>query len=100
MAKKLYLLNHSLSNASLPEVTEADNGKVLGVVDGVWGVVDAPASSDYENYEGPYAVTPSDNDQVLETSQNVLDEDITIKAVPYTEVSNTGGGTTVNIGGL
>lgn len=33
------------SEAELPEVTEADNGKVLGVVNGLWSKMNAPSGS-------------------------------------------------------
>lgn len=34
------------SEAELPEVTEADNGKVLGVVNGLWSKMNAPSGSE------------------------------------------------------
>jgi hypothetical protein len=37
-------------------------------------------------------------DQILRTEDKVLSEDIVIEKIPYAEVSNTAGGTTVIIG--
>lgn len=34
------------SGANLPEVTESDNGKVLGVVGGAWGTMEVPAGGE------------------------------------------------------
>lgn len=40
----------------LPAVTEADNGKFLGVVNGAWGVVDAPSGGTSATYTGEVEV--------------------------------------------
>lgn len=77
----------------LPVVSEADNGKVLRVVDGKWAAEELPL------YDGAYELIPSaTNDQVLYTAQKMLDADIKIKKIPYTEVSNNANGITVTIG--
>ncbi|MEE3334370.1 MAG: hypothetical protein VZR54_08930 [Ruminococcus sp.] len=42
----------SASGSSLPDVTTADNGKVLGVVEGSWNKIDAPSGGvDYSTTE-------------------------------------------------
>lgn len=80
-------------SASLPSVTEADNGKVMMVVDGKWAAGELPM------YEGAYTVTPSvSNEQTLETAQTFMDADVKIEKVPYVEVSNISGGVTATIG--
>lgn len=48
-------------------------------------------------YTGEYEVTPTRQDQVLETSNKILREDVTIVEIPYSEVSNLSGGTTYYI---
>ena len=53
---------------------------------------------DTEEYKGSYEVTPSVDEQVLPTALKVMRNDLTIKEIPYAEVSNTSGGTTVIIG--
>lgn len=57
-------------------------------------------TSDYEHYSGSYTVTPlAYNQVVLNTQSKVLDSNITVEEIPYTETSNPSGGYTVNIGG-
>lgn len=50
-------------------------------------------------YEGPYVIIPkARTDIILETKDNILTSDITIKEIPYSETSNEYG-TTCIIGG-
>ena len=49
-------------------------------------------------YEGEYNVTPSFEVQTLPTAEKLLDKDVIIEEIPYTEVSNNSGGITVTIG--
>lgn len=51
-----------------------------------------------EHYDGEYEVTPSIEPQVLETNQKFMDDDVTVKKIPYAEVTNTANGITVTIG--
>ncbi|MGN1249166.1 MAG: hypothetical protein ACI4XW_03735 [Candidatus Spyradocola sp.] len=51
-----------------------------------------------ETYDGTYAVTPTPSGMVLPTARRMMREDLTVKAIPYYKVSNTGGGDTVYIG--
>lgn len=77
----------------LPKVTEADNGRVLIVENGEWICGDLPA------YDGEYTVTPlADGEQTLLTKGKYNARDITVEKIPYYEVSNDEGGTTINIG--
>lgn len=52
----------------------------------------------HDKYSGPYEIFPRKVDQLLNTSDKLLTDDITIDAIRYSEVSNPEGGTTVNIG--
>lgn len=52
-----------------------------------------------DRYTGEYEVTPLVTSQVLGTKQKVMIDDLTIKEIPFFDVSNTSGGTTVYIGG-
>ena len=52
---------------------------------------------DVENYEGSYTVTPKVSEQLLETKQRLMTDDLTIKGIPIYEVSNSSGGMTVYI---
>lgn len=47
-----------------------------------------------ESYKGDYSVTPKRAVQVLETANKVLSDNVTVLAIPFSEVSNLGGGTT------
>lgn len=51
-----------------------------------------------ELYEGDYAVTPRVVEQTMPTKNRVLVEDMKIKEIPFFNVSNTSGGSTVYIG--
>ena len=54
---------------------------------------------DGQPYEGPYTVVPKPwEDQVLATNEMHMTDDVTVKEIPYAEVSNTQG-ITVTIGG-
>ncbi len=90
MSKRIQILGTFSSD--LPSVTKKDNGKVLTVVDGRWMADDLP------QYDGEYSITPSVNEQTLETAQTYLDADIKINKIPYAEVSNSSGGMTATIG--
>lgn len=93
MAKKLQLLGMLLGGgADLPAVSEEDNGKIMTVVDGKWAAGELPL------YEGEYVVTPSADEQILLTAQKLMDANLKIDKIPYSEVSNTSNGTTVIIG--
>ena len=49
-------------------------------------------------YEGEYIVTPRKVEQVLETNDKRMTDDVTVEAISYIEVGNLGGGTTATIG--
>lgn len=50
-------------------------------------------------YDGTYEVTPSTTDDVtLHTAQKLMDADVQVKKIPYYDVSNNQGGSTVYIG--
>lgn len=56
-------------------------------------------STQLPEYEGEYCVTPSAEENItLGTSDKVLRDDITVKKIPYAEVSNNKGGITATIG--
>lgn len=48
---------------------------------------------DYDPYPGPYEVIPKRRDQVLATKDKNMTDDVTVKEVPWTEVSNPTGTT-------
>lgn len=77
----------------LPEITEADEGRVLTASGGaaVW--------RDLPKYTGEYSITPSaDSAQTLETAQKYMADNVTVEKIPYYETDNASGGTTIYIG--
>lgn len=53
----------------------------------------------YDDYVGPYDVIPNVSQQSLDTADKHLADNVTIKAIPYYEVSNSQNGKTIIIGG-
>lgn len=53
---------------------------------------------DVPQYDGVYEVTPKVDEQTLPTAQKFLARDVMIEKIPYFEVGNNSGGTTVTIG--
>jgi len=46
-----------------------------------------------KNYEGPYTIKPSINQQVYDTNDKTMINDLTIQAIPYFETNNEYGKT-------
>lgn len=79
------------SGGDLPSVAEEDNGKILQVEGGQWVAKSLPT------YDGTIEVIPSAEDQVMQTANTYMTENVTVAAVPYTEVTNTADGITAII---
>ena len=77
------------------DVTNNDLNTIIDI-DLEIGTVVEP--EDYPIYEGSYVVTPRITEQVLDTKNKSLLDDITIFQIPYASVSNPSGGSTVTIG--
>ena len=56
-----------------------------------------PDKTNIPVYKGTYTVTPSTRDQTLETAGMLLEQDTLIEKIPFSVVSNNGGGSTVTI---
>ena len=55
-------------------------------------------SGEYSYYEGEYVITPSAADAiVLPTESKVMQDDVTVRKIPYYETSNLSGGLTAYI---
>lgn len=46
-------------------------------------------------YTGPYSVIPKIYQQILETKNKLMSDDVTVEEIPYTEVSNISGTTVI-----
>lgn len=66
--------------------------------DSIMGVVSHGPTNNCKMYSGDYEVTPKIQEQVLNTYDRHMNDDVTIKAIPYFEVSNEQGQTVI-IGG-
>lgn len=75
------------ANITRPDDINADIGNVVII------------SSDAPKYTGVYTVTPETFQQTLYTEGKILVDDVTVKEIPYYEVSNEYNGKTVIIGG-
>ena len=62
------------------------------------GHVGRSAGSSVPLYAGPYEVTPIPAAQQLATSGKLMKENVTVKEIPYFDVGNPSGGSTVYIG--
>lgn len=49
-------------------------------------------------YEGAYVVIPKVTQQMLETERKLMLEDVLVKEIPFYDVSNAAGGSTIFIG--
>lgn len=56
-----------------------------------------PVYTGGEPYDGPYEVTPKVSAQTLQTAQKFMREDVSVRAIPYFDVSNPAGGNTIYI---
>ena len=51
-----------------------------------------------DTYEGSYEIKPTTESQILQTKEKLMKDDLTVKAIPYAEVTNSSNGITVTIG--
>ena len=52
-------------------------------------------STPLDKYDGPYNVVPKMVEQILETKDKSMTEDVTVNGIPYHEVSNKSGTTLI-----
>lgn len=68
----------------------SNHDKITGIVTG---------TNQTEIYDGAYVITPHPfEDGVLQTRLKYMNDDVTVKKIPYAEVSNLSGGKTATIG--
>lgn len=64
-----------------------------------FGEVSIIHHGDLPIYDGEYIVTPKAfEEQILETANKAMRDNVTVLEIPYIEVTNPSGGTTVSIG--
>ena len=61
------------------------------------GVISKHTTAHGSEYVGPYDVTPKIESQRFKTSGKYMVKDMKVTKIPYAEVTNPQGGTTVNI---
>ena len=76
---------------------EDNNAIIQACIDKV-NELSRPEVIELPEYEGEYTITPSIEEQTMETKNKTMSEDVTILAIPYAEVTNNTGGMTVTIG--
>lgn len=75
--------------------------KLSGSITGVKNIIGGHISDDLlaaNKYTGSYDIVPRKVEQVLNTSDKLMVNDLTVEAIRYSEVTNPEGGTTINIG--
>lgn len=63
------------------------------------GEIQTSGGGDYEFYEGSYNFVPKVSEQLMETKDKAMKDNVTVAGIPFHEVSNETG-TTVVIGGI
>ena len=56
------------------------------------GFVNVGGMIQQESYDGSYEVTPTIGQQILQTKNKTMVNDLTIKSIPYSESDNSAGG--------
>ena len=89
---------------SLPDALNgalSGEGTLSGVIDQTFeltGSLILPVRSSEEYYEGSYDIfTSTEEDQILPTRRKILDADIIVRKIDYTETTNPSGGYTAYI---
>lgn len=80
------------------ERIQANNAELRVAIEMAEKLPDAETPLDVEPYEGEYSITPKVDAQKMQTMGKLMINDVTIKAIPFFNVSNTSGGNTVYIG--
>ena len=70
----------------------------VGLAQSIEGRVSMAKEMTMEPYDGPYQVTPAVEAQTLATKNKYMTEDVAVMSIPYFDVSNPSGGSTVYIG--
>lgn len=79
------------------ERIQAHNAELRDIIDIAESLPDAGGGGGIP-CEGDYIITPSVGEQTMATKNKMMADDVTVKAIPYFDVKNTTGGSTVYIG--
>ncbi len=90
-------INFTLALDGVPNYTlDVDGGNdITATLD--TAIVVRPLEGDI--YDGEYIVDPSFEQQILETKNKTMEDDVTVNAIMVSRTTNTSGGYTVYIGG-
>ena len=55
------------------------------------------SAGDVQAYDGPYEAIPKVTAQTLPTANKLMLEDVSVRSIPYFDVSNPAGGNTIYI---
>lgn len=80
------------------ERIQANNADLQECIDIAESLPDANISTEAEPFDGEYTVTPKVTEQIMATKNRLMLNDVTVKSIPFFNVSNTSGGNTVYIG--
>lgn len=86
----------ALSGALTADSTLAGTLAEAGVLEGTI----SQFQGNYTVYTGEYEVTPNFSEQILQTKDRRMADDITVKSIQVESVANLSGGRTVYIGGI
>ena len=79
--------------------TESISGKVEKPSD-MSGEININPEKDMPTYNGNYIIIPKAyKEQILETKEKMMEDNVVVKKIPYYETSNVDGGETVYIAG-
>lgn len=70
----------------------------LALIGGLTGRLTSAYTVHTDAYDGPYEATPMTVSQKLNTKEKYMNDDMSIRSIPYFDVGNTSGGSTVYIG--
>lgn len=62
-------------------------------IDGQGNAIFVTKASDADYYDGDYVITPRVDEQILQTREKLMADNVTVKEIPYYETSNINGTT-------
>lgn len=77
---------------------DVKNNEYYVIFNAKWMNDSSTGTGSGEIYDGDYVVIPKVTEQMLPTAEKFMEDDVTVKSIPYFNVSNTAGGSSVYIG--